>query len=115
MNGYWYNSGERIKTGSVRRIVPIQSLHFSINIYFTCIRILLTNGLCNFFSRLILVYKSTVMFLTALNKDARYFQIMFQRIFLGYGIFYLGWKAEWWLYATYFTAALLRNLFLSIY
>ena len=35
-------------------------------------------------------------------KDARYFQIIFQSIFLGYGIFYLHWNAEWWLYSTYF-------------
>jgi Na+-transporting NADH:ubiquinone oxidoreductase subunit NqrB len=35
-------------------------------------------------------------------KDARYFQIIFQTIFLGYGIYYLHWNAEWWLYATYF-------------
>ncbi len=36
-------------------------------------------------------------------KDARYFQIIFQTIFLAYGIFYLHWNADWWLYATYFT------------
>jgi enediyne biosynthesis protein E5 len=35
-------------------------------------------------------------------KDARYFQIIFQSLFLCYGIFYLHWNAEWWLYATYF-------------
>ena len=35
-------------------------------------------------------------------KDARYFQIIFQSIFLSYGIFYLHWNAEWWLYSTYF-------------
>jgi enediyne biosynthesis protein E5 len=39
-------------------------------------------------------------------KDARYFQILFQLIFLSYGIFYLQWKAEWWLYATYFLVSL---------
>ena len=37
-----------------------------------------------------------------LYKDARYFQIVFQSVFLGYGIFCLHWNAEWWLYATYF-------------
>ncbi len=37
-----------------------------------------------------------------LFKDARYFQIIFQSVFLGYGIFYLHWTAEWWLYGTYF-------------
>jgi len=34
-------------------------------------------------------------------KDARYFQIMFQSAFLCYGLFYLHWNAELWLYATY--------------
>lgn len=37
-----------------------------------------------------------------LLKDARYFQIFFQSLFLSYGIFYLHWNAEWWLYTTYF-------------
>ena len=37
-----------------------------------------------------------------LFKDARYFQIIFQTVFLAYGILYLHWNAEWWLYATYF-------------
>ena len=50
------------------------------------------------------------MFLTALKKDARYFQILFQTIFLGYGIFYLGWKADWWLYITYFTCSIITQL-----
>ena len=50
------------------------------------------------------------MFLTALKKDARYFQILFQTIFLGYGIFYLGWKADWWLYITYFTYSIITQL-----
>ena len=35
-------------------------------------------------------------------KDARYFQIFFQSVFLGYGILYLHWNAEWWLYFAYF-------------
>lgn len=43
-------------------------------------------------------------------KDARYFQILFQSIFLGYGIIYLQWKAEWWLYATYFGTSLITQL-----
>jgi enediyne biosynthesis protein E5 len=34
-------------------------------------------------------------------KDARYFQIVFQCLFLSYGVFYLHWDAEWELYATY--------------
>ena len=41
-----------------------------------------------------------------LFKDARYFQILFQSIFLSYGIFYLHWQNELWLYATYFTISL---------
>ncbi|MFN8250343.1 MAG: RnfABCDGE type electron transport complex subunit D [Ferruginibacter sp.] len=39
-------------------------------------------------------------------KDARYFQILFQSAFLSYGLVYLQWKAEWWLYATYFITSL---------
>ncbi|MBS1509540.1 MAG: RnfABCDGE type electron transport complex subunit D [Bacteroidetes bacterium] len=35
------------------------------------------------------------------SRDARYFQIIFQCVFLAYGIVYLGWNAEWWLYFTY--------------
>lgn len=42
-----------------------------------------------------------------LLKDARYFQIIFQSIFLTYGIFVLHWKSETWLYATYFTTSLI--------
>ena len=38
--------------------------------------------------------------------DARYFQIIFQTIFLGYGLLYLHWNADWWLYATYFTVSI---------
>ncbi len=45
-----------------------------------------------------------------LFKDARYFQILFQSIFLGYGIIYLGWKADWWLYATYFGISIITQL-----
>jgi Na+-transporting NADH:ubiquinone oxidoreductase subunit NqrB len=47
------------------------------------------------------------MFLSQLFKDARYFQIIFQSIFLYYGIFFLHWKNESWLYATYFFTSLL--------
>src|SRR3954454_18555602 len=39
-------------------------------------------------------------------KDARYFQIFFQLIFLGYGILFLHWNAEWWLYVTYFLVSI---------
>ena len=50
------------------------------------------------------------MFLTTLKKDARYFQVLFQTVFLCYGIFYLGWKADWWLYATYFFCSTITQL-----
>jgi Na+-translocating ferredoxin:NAD+ oxidoreductase RnfD subunit len=41
------------------------------------------------------------------NKwDARYFQILFQLTFLSYGILYLGWQANWLLYAVYIGTAL---------
>jgi Na+-transporting NADH:ubiquinone oxidoreductase subunit NqrB len=41
-----------------------------------------------------------------LFKDARYFQIIFQAIFLCYGIFFLHWNSEYWLYATYLGTSL---------
>ncbi len=43
-------------------------------------------------------------------KDARYFQILFQSIFLSYGIFYLHWNADWWVYTTYFGTSILTQL-----
>ena len=46
--------------------------------------------------------KRTVM---KLFKDARYFQILFQSIFLSYGILFLHWQNEYWLYVTYFTTS----------
>ena len=46
------------------------------------------------------------MLLIQLFKDARYFQIIFQAIFLSYGIFFLHWNSEYWLYATYFGTSL---------
>jgi enediyne biosynthesis protein E5 len=46
------------------------------------------------------------MFLSKLFKDARYFQILFQSIFLSYGIFFLHWQNEGWLYATYFITSI---------
>jgi Na+-transporting NADH:ubiquinone oxidoreductase subunit NqrB len=46
------------------------------------------------------------MFFLQIFKDARYFQILFQSIFLCYGIFILHWNNEYWLYATYFTTSL---------
>lgn len=51
------------------------------------------------------------MFLPKLLKDARYFQIIFQCLFLSYGIFYLGWNADWWLYTIYLVISLLTQLF----
>ena len=42
-----------------------------------------------------------------LLKDARYFQIIFPKHFLTYGIFVLHWKSETWLYATYFATSLI--------
>jgi enediyne biosynthesis protein E5 len=50
------------------------------------------------------------MLFTPLFKDARYFQILFQSIFLGYGIYFLHWKAEWWLYSTYFAVSIITQL-----
>ena len=50
------------------------------------------------------------MFLQQLFKDARYFQILFQSIFLGYGILFLHWQAEWWLYSTYFIVSIATQL-----
>ena len=48
-------------------------------------------------------------------RDARYFQIIFQVVFLTYGIYYLHWSAEWWLYLTYLTASGVTQLFFSIF
>ena len=46
------------------------------------------------------------MHLLHLFKDPRYFQIIFQSIFLSYGILFLHWRNEAWLYATYFTTSM---------
>ena len=46
------------------------------------------------------------MFLSPLLKDARYFQLLFQTIFLSYGIFYLHWSNSNWLYGIYFLSSL---------
>lgn len=53
--------------------------------------------------------KSAVMYLPKLFKDARYFQILFQSIFLAYGILYLHWANESWLYSTYFIISLISQ------
>jgi enediyne biosynthesis protein E5 len=44
-----------------------------------------------------------------LFKDARYFQIIFQITFLSYGIAYLNWRADWWLYTTYIATSLVAQ------
>lgn len=49
------------------------------------------------------------MQLPALFKDARYFQIIFQSVFLCYGLFFLHWNNEAWLYATYFITSLITQ------
>jgi Na+-transporting NADH:ubiquinone oxidoreductase subunit NqrB len=46
------------------------------------------------------------MFSVSLFKDARYFQIIFQALFLCYGVFFLHWRNESWLYLTYFSTGL---------
>ena len=53
--------------------------------------------------------KSAVMYLPKLFKDSRYFQILFQSIFLAYGILYLHWANESWLYSTYFIISLISQ------
>jgi enediyne biosynthesis protein E5 len=42
-------------------------------------------------------------------KDARYFQILFQSIFLCYGIFFLHWQKDGWLYLTYFITSIVTQ------
>ncbi len=51
----------------------------------------------------------------AVFKDARYFQLLFQSIFLGYGIYFLGWNAEWWLYLTYFSVSIVTQFSFEFY
>src|SRR4051812_33882665 len=47
--------------------------------------------------------------------DPRYFQVIFQTIFLSYGLLYLGWKPDWLHYATAIGGCLFFNyLFESI-
>lgn len=62
--------------------------------------------MCNPANPFILYTNSTVMFFFQIFKDARYFQILFQSIFLCYGILILHWNNEYWLYASYFTTSL---------
>lgn len=89
------------------------SFGFSINIYFFSVSCFLTIELCNHKSHFILYTNSTVMFFTQLFKDARYFQIIFQSIFLSYGIYFLHWNNEYWLYSTYFITCLITQLILE--
>jgi hypothetical protein len=49
------------------------------------------------------------MAVTNIFKDARYFQILFQSIFLSYGILFLHWQNEGWLYATYFITSIVTQ------
>jgi enediyne biosynthesis protein E5 len=84
----------------------MQPWPFSINIYFSPVDHFLTIELCNQLCDFILYTNSTVMFPGQLFKDARYFQIIFQSIFLSYGIFFLHWRNDNWLYATYFITSL---------
>jgi enediyne biosynthesis protein E5 len=63
--------------------------------------------LCNHNTGFILYTNSRVMISIQSFKDARYFQIIFQSIFLCYGIFFLQWHNENWLYATYFFTSLI--------
>lgn len=65
-----------------------------------------TTLLCNQVFFFILLTNYNVMFFTQLFKDARYFQIIFQCIFLSYGIYFLHWNNEYWLYSSYFISCL---------
>ena len=49
------------------------------------------------------------MLFTQLFKDARYFQILFQSVFLSYGIYFLNWSNQYWLYSTYFISCLVTQ------
>ena len=42
------------------------------------------------------------------------FQIIFQTLFLSYGLLYLHWNAEWWLYTTYFGVSIITQLICEI-
>lgn len=59
--------------------------------------------------------KSTVMRFPSLFKDARYFQILFQGIFLTYGILYLHWSNESWLYITYFSTSIATQFLCELF
>lgn len=65
--------------------------------------------MCNHQGAYILFTNSTVMFSFQIFRDARYFQIIFQVIFLSYGIFALHWHGEYLLYAAYFITSLVTQ------
>ncbi len=54
------------------------------------------------------------MQLPSIFKDARYFQILFQAIFLSYGIYFLQWSNEYWLYCSYFITCIATQFFCEI-
>ena len=54
------------------------------------------------------------MFFPPLFKDARYFQIIFQCLFLLYGIFLLSWHANWAIYATYLSVSITTQLIAEV-
>lgn len=47
-------------------------------------------------------------------RDARYFQILFQSVFLIYGIYWLHWATDWRLYLLYFFSAMSFQLIAEI-
>jgi Na+-transporting NADH:ubiquinone oxidoreductase subunit NqrB len=51
------------------------------------------------------------MFQSSFAVDPRYFQVIFQAIFLSYGIFYLDWNADWLHYAITITGCLCFNYY----
>lgn len=46
-------------------------------------------------------------------RDARYFQIFFQSIFLLYGIYFLQWNTEHWLYLVFFSTAIFSQILIE--
>jgi Na+-transporting NADH:ubiquinone oxidoreductase subunit NqrB len=46
---------------------------------------------------------------TAVFKDARYFQVIFQGIFLCFGVCCFRFNTGWWLYATYFVTSMITQ------
>jgi Na+-transporting NADH:ubiquinone oxidoreductase subunit NqrB len=54
------------------------------------------------------------MFIAALKKDARYFQLLFQLSFLCYGLYFLQWQQEWWLYITYFLTSMVTQFLCEV-